>query len=241
MSIFSLTASSLTNNQDQIDIDELYEHKQVRDAATLALFTKLLKRIHIRIKTISRQRKNNTLCWFQVPTSIIGHTAYNYSNCVAFLIKELTENKFLVKFIKPNMLLISWDSYIPTYAREQIKKTLGYDVDEHGNRLNTSTSTSTSAKSDMFTNNSNNSTTNEFNVDPDYSHMNYDPSYSVETHTINYDDVPKASKKRSSGQASSRSSKSSESKTVQYTPIDAYKPSGKMLYSGDMLHGLDGI
>jgi len=223
MSTFSLTASSLANAPDQIDIDDLYEHNKIRDANTLDVFTKLLKRIHIKIKTISRQRQNNTICWFKVPKSIIGTRSYNYSNCVSFLIKKLTENKFLVKFIEPSMLLISWDTYVPTYARENIKKSLGYDVDEFGNRKSSSNDQS------QYQSQQQNHEKQQSATDL-YSHMNYDSNYSVETHTINYPSEPNPHSKK-------LVQKRSQDK--KYTPISTYKPSGKMMYTDDMFDNLE--
>jgi hypothetical protein len=220
MSIFSLTASSLANAPDQINIDELYEQNKIRDANTLDVFTKLLKRIHIKIKTISKQRRNNTLCWFKVPTSIIGTRSYDYSNCVSFLINKLTENKFLVKFIEPSMLLITWDTYVPSYAREKIKETMGYEVDEFGNRK------STNNKSQYQIQQQNH---NEQQSATDlYSHMNYDSNYSVETHTINYPAEPKQPTQK-------------RVQDKKYTPINTYKPSGKMMYTNDMFDNLEDV
>jgi hypothetical protein len=220
MSIFSLNASSLANAPDQIDIDELYEQNKIRDANTLNVFTKLLKRIHLKIKTISRQRQNNTLCWFKVPTSIIGTRSYNYSDCVSFLIKKLTENKFLVKFIEPSMLLITWHNYVPSYAREKIKETMGYEVDEFGNKKSTNNKSQSQHQA-------------QHQSETDlYSHMNYDSNYSIETHTINYPSEPKPHSKKHT---------QNRSQDKKYTHINTYKPSGKMMYTADMFDNLEDV
>ena len=57
---------------EKINIDELYEKKRQQDLNKLSLFNKLLNRIHVKIKTISRQKANEQFCWFLVPETIIG-------------------------------------------------------------------------------------------------------------------------------------------------------------------------
>ena len=44
------------DQEEKINIDELYESKKKRDLETLQLFQKVLGRIHQRIKTASRQK-----------------------------------------------------------------------------------------------------------------------------------------------------------------------------------------
>ena len=54
-SIFSL--KDTCDIDEQINLDELYEKKRQYDLTQLALFNKVLHRIHVRIKTVSRQTK----------------------------------------------------------------------------------------------------------------------------------------------------------------------------------------
>ena len=66
---------TLEKNQDfseQINIDDLYETKHKDDLNKLELFNKILNRIHVKIKTVSKQKMNDQYCWFLVPEIIIG-------------------------------------------------------------------------------------------------------------------------------------------------------------------------
>ena len=47
-----------------LNIEDLYETKQRSDINRLNIFNKLLKKVHTRIKTASRQRNNNQFCTF---------------------------------------------------------------------------------------------------------------------------------------------------------------------------------
>ncbi len=118
--------------KQKIDLDELYNKKKEHNLVTLGTFNKLLNRIHTRIKTISRQKINDAFCWFHVPEIIYGSPKYNHGECIAYLIDCLTENGFQVKFYAPNILFISWDHWVPSYVRDEIKKKTGYVLDGYG-------------------------------------------------------------------------------------------------------------
>lgn len=113
----------------KIDMDELYERKKQQDLNTLALYKRILDRIHTRIKTVSRQQKQEQYCWYVVPELIIGIPRYDNGACIAYLIDSLRENGFLVKYTHPNLLLMSWAHWCPSYVRTEVKKKTGITVD----------------------------------------------------------------------------------------------------------------
>jgi hypothetical protein len=48
-------------------------------------------------------------------------------------VTKLADNGFHVKYVNPGTLFVSWDNWVPTYARQEIRKKTGYIVDEKGN------------------------------------------------------------------------------------------------------------
>ena len=106
---------------EKINIDELYEKKRNYDLAQKTLFNKILNRIHVRIKTTSRQKMDENFCWFVVPEIIIGVPKFDQANCIAYLMDKLTTNGFQVKYTHPNTLLILWSNWVPSYVRDEIK------------------------------------------------------------------------------------------------------------------------
>ena len=128
--IFNLRDDEL---DEKINIDELYDQKQRRDLGTLQLFQKLLNRVHQRIRTASRQKNNEQFCTYLVPEVMIGVPRYDHGECVAYLMSKLSDNGFIVKYIHPNLLLIAWNHWIPSYIRTEIKKKTGMAVDGNGN------------------------------------------------------------------------------------------------------------
>jgi hypothetical protein len=129
---------TLENNEDfseKLNIDELYEKKRQHDLNKLALYNKLLNRIHVRIKNISKQRMNEQFCWFVVPEIIIGVPKYDQGACIAYLLDKLKENGFNIKYIHPNTLFISWQHWVPSYVRTELRKKTGIVINEYGMKI----------------------------------------------------------------------------------------------------------
>jgi hypothetical protein len=113
----------------------LYEKKRQHDVHQLDLFNKILNRIHVRIKTTSKQKTDEQFCWFLVPEMIIGVPKYDQAACIAYVIDKLKTNGFNVRYIHPNTLFISWGHWVPTYVRTEFKKQTGIVVNELGTRI----------------------------------------------------------------------------------------------------------
>ena len=123
---------------NKINIDDLYEKKHQRDLKQISIFNKLLNRIHKRIQITGRTKKNDKHIWFTVPEYLFGEPNYDQGDCLGYLIAKLEDNGFYVKYLHPNTLFISWENWIPTYARNEFKKKTGIVVDERGNIIDKS-------------------------------------------------------------------------------------------------------
>ena len=130
------TLENIEDFSEKLNIDELYEKKRQHDLTQLALFNKLLNRIHVRIKTVSRQSKDDHFCWYVVPEVIIGVPKYDQASCIAYLIDKLKTNGFNVRYIHPNALFISWMHWVPSYVRTELKKKTGIVINEYGEKIN---------------------------------------------------------------------------------------------------------
>jgi hypothetical protein len=129
------TLENIEDFSEKLNIDELYEKKQQQDLNKLNLYNKLLNRIHVRIKTVSRQSINNQICWFLVPEIIIGVPKYDQAACIAYLIDKLKTNGFNVRYIHPNLLFISWLHWVPSYVRTELKKKTGININAYGEKI----------------------------------------------------------------------------------------------------------
>jgi len=129
------TLENINDFSEKISIDDLYEKKRQNDLSKLALFNKILNRIHVRIKTASRQSINEHFCWYLVPETMIGVPKYDQGACIAYIIDKLKTNGFNVRYIHPNLLFISWMHFIPSYVRTEFKKKTGIVVNEFGQKI----------------------------------------------------------------------------------------------------------
>jgi hypothetical protein len=130
------TLGDLEDFSEKINLDELYEKKKQHDLSKLDIFNKLLNRIHTKIKVTSRQKVDEQFCWFLVPEVMIGVPKYDQGACISYLMDKLHTNGFVVKYMHPNVILISWKHWIPDYVRKEIKKKAGVNIDGYGNIVN---------------------------------------------------------------------------------------------------------
>jgi len=189
------TLENTVDFTEKINIDSLYEKKQQMDLNKLELFNKILNRIHVKIKTTSRQKIDEQFCWYVVPEIIIGVPKYDQGTLIAYLIDKLKTNGFIVRYYHPNTIFICWKHWVPSYVRNEIKSKTGIVLDEYGKKV-----TQDHDDTRYITNN-------------DYSNG---PNGN---NTKNIQTKPKDDKK--------------------YTPINSYKPSGKLIYNDELFDDLE--
>ena len=116
----------------KVNIDDLYENKKNRDLKQLSVFNKILNRIQNRIRITGKNKRGDTHIWFNVPEYIFGEPVYDKGDCIAYLFTKLQDNGFLVKYLHPNTLFISWNNWVPQYVRAEFKKKTGKIMNEKG-------------------------------------------------------------------------------------------------------------
>lgn len=206
------TIDNVLDFSEKINMDELYEKKKQHDLNTLALFNKILNRIHVRIKTTSRQKIDEPFCWFVVPEIILGVPKYDQAACIAYVIDKLKENGFAVRYIHPNTLFICWHHFVPSYVRNEWKKRTGITIDENGQRVTDEENGNQDRKGSNNANNAN----NPFNL---FSSSIAKGGKTDPKDTKDPKDPNKPQKK--------------------YTPIQSYKPRGNLIYEDNMLDSLE--
>ena len=135
--LHNITKDDEENNK--INIDELYEKKQIRDMNTLNTYNKILNRVHNKIRYISKQTIHEKFCWYIIPEVVLGVPKFDHTSCTAYVIHRLRDNGFVVKYTHPNLIFISWNNWVPAYVRNEIKKKTGVQIDSFGNELNNET------------------------------------------------------------------------------------------------------
>lgn len=118
---------------DKLNLDELYREKKMRQDNKLKTYNRILKRVHDKIKYVSRQRNSLCFCSYVVPEFLLGVPKYDSAACIAYIIEKLNNNGLAVKYTHPNLLMISWNHYIPPQQRQIYKKETGITIDGFGN------------------------------------------------------------------------------------------------------------
>jgi hypothetical protein len=131
------------NYVGKVNLDELYQRKKMIQDNKIKIFNKILKRIHDKIKHISRQRNSHCFCAFVIPEFLLGTPRYDCGACTAHVIGKLKDNGFVVKYTNPNLLFISWDHYIPPTIRNEYKKKTGITINGFGEQLRSKDTTIT--------------------------------------------------------------------------------------------------
>lgn len=196
----------------RLNIDDLYEKNYRRDMKQISIFNKIINRIHKRITTTSRLKRDEKAVWFAVPDFLFGEPTYDQAECIAYIVKHLTDNGFSVRYIHPHTLFISWENWVPSYVRAKVKKTTGVVINEKGEIVK-------KKGEDGEEGDNNNSNTNGDN-------MNGDPERGL----FNF-----GNNSNSGNQKHSNSSNNKE-----YTPIGQYKPSGTLLYKDSLFERIEG-
>jgi len=170
-------------SNSKINIDELFERNQNKEARQLTIFNKILNRIHKRITFTSRYKPKDKHIWFTVPEYIFGEPIYNNGDCIGFLFKKLEENGFSVRYVHPNTMFIGWNHWIPSYVRQKVKKETGMVIDEKGNVISKKEEDDDNINNGIFNDRSNvsnanaNTNSNNANSKREYTSVNnYKPT-----------------------------------------------------------------
>jgi hypothetical protein len=118
---------------NNIDIDDLYRKNLIRSMKHISTFNKILNRVHKRIHTTSKNKRTEQHIWFTIPTFILGEQTYDQGDCVAHVIGKLVDNGFVVKYLHPNTIFVTWGQWVPSYVRDEYFKKNGVMIDERGN------------------------------------------------------------------------------------------------------------
>jgi hypothetical protein len=147
-SIFTLGDASDTGRD--VNMDDLYEYQKTKALEDVALYNRILSRIQSKIRIASRQRNSDQSCWYVIPETLIGIPRYNVHECTAYIIDKLQTNGFIVRYTHPNLLLISWANWVPSYVRSEIKKKTGVIIDGQGNKKSVLENKTTEEEPNMF-------------------------------------------------------------------------------------------
>jgi hypothetical protein len=106
-------------NTPQMDVSELYKRRESKDAARLKAYNQILESIYHRIRAQSRLPNSPCSLLYTIPPFILGLPRIDLEDCVVYLVHQLRNAGFAVKFTFPNLIGISWVHHERDYILEQ--------------------------------------------------------------------------------------------------------------------------
>lgn len=91
----------------RINIYDLHRVINSKKERKKVIYNHVLAQLHKKIQQYAEQEQVNI--FYDVPEMVQGLPLYNINKCMAYMIKELRANGFLVKYYYPRTLYVSWD------------------------------------------------------------------------------------------------------------------------------------
>ena len=92
----------------RLEPKDLYDRRVRRDHARLRSYNTLLEQIYHRVYATSQLSGNTSSVLYNVPPFVLGLPKLDMEDCVVYLVWQLRQNGFEVRFTWPNLLYISW-------------------------------------------------------------------------------------------------------------------------------------
>ena len=92
----------------RLEPKDLYDRRMRRDYARLKSYNHLLEQIYHRIYSSSQLSGNTASILYTVPPFILGLPKLDMEDCIVYLVFQLRQAGFEVRFTWPNLLFISW-------------------------------------------------------------------------------------------------------------------------------------
>lgn len=108
-----------TQDVPKLNPKDLFEKRIKRDASRLRSYNQLLSQIHQRIYTTAQMSGNATHIVYTVPPFIFGLPKIDLQDCVVYLVYQLRQASYEVRYTYPNMIFISWRHHENNYLRTQ--------------------------------------------------------------------------------------------------------------------------
>jgi len=106
---------------DKLDIIALRKVRDKKQERRIKIYDEILKNCHNKI--VKHSNEDNDCCIYQVPEFKFGVPIYNLNSCMVYIIYKLRDNGFLVKYIYPNYIFISWKKSEAERERETLMLT----------------------------------------------------------------------------------------------------------------------
>ena len=103
----------------RLEPKDLFDRRRKRDFARLRAYNTLLEQIYHRVYATSQLPGNTSSIVYNVPPFILGLPKLDMEDCIVYIVFQLRQTGFEVKFTWPNLVFISWRHHEGKYLMEQ--------------------------------------------------------------------------------------------------------------------------
>ena len=107
------------NSPPVLRVSELYKRRQAKDAARLRAYNQILDTVHHRIRVQGNMPNSPCSLLYTIPPFVLGLPKIDLEDCVVYLVFQLRQSGFEVRYSYPNLLAISWMHHERSYITEQ--------------------------------------------------------------------------------------------------------------------------
>jgi hypothetical protein len=97
---------------------ELFEKRKNRDSSRLKAYNTILEQIYARVLTASRTGTDSFLL-YTVPPFILGLPRLDLEDCIIYIVYQLRQQGYEVRYTYPNLLFINWTHHEKEYIHKQ--------------------------------------------------------------------------------------------------------------------------
>lgn len=97
----------MNTTPNKLNIYDLYRNINDKKEKKNISYNEVLYKIHDKIKRTSEKERYKLV--YEIPEVVFGLPTYDLNMCIAYIMKQLRSNGFLVKYYFPKILYISWD------------------------------------------------------------------------------------------------------------------------------------
>lgn len=106
------------SNVPQLNPTELFSKRRTRDASRLKAYNQILEQVHARILKASKELAEPFIL-YTVPPFILGLPRLDLEDCIVYVVYQLRQQGYMVRYTYPNLLFISWAHHEKEYLQKQ--------------------------------------------------------------------------------------------------------------------------
>lgn len=100
----------------ELNAEQIYKNKIIQEERLNKEYIKILRKCE---KCIKRAARNRNYCVFEIPTHILSVAGYSKDDCLIFILYQLRKNKYIVEYIPPKYIQITWR--IPDFDPKRVE------------------------------------------------------------------------------------------------------------------------